>query len=180
MKTRVSGLFMLIATVGLSQTKTAYREPEYNDQAYGYAKAEVPLEKKEIYLQSNDDVSQALIGIGKTKKIAFVEGKKSSARFTSSDTIRIVINTGDNKIDPKEFIGIARMEINEKKERRFVVYGQSFAGVTNNKKSKVDTMVMYEARKFGATSYLITILPLQPGEYGIGTQSTNFHLFGVD
>jgi hypothetical protein len=186
MKTRIVLTTLLALIVIVANSQTNYREPEYSESGYGYGKSEFELEKKPIYLQEKADAAQLLVGVGKTNKIAFVEGKQSPVRFSSSDTIRLVINSGDNKLNPKDFLGIAKMQINQKKGRRFVVYGQSFAGIQNNSKNQVEGMVEYQGKKFGQSSYLITVYPLAAGEYGIGirkdatTTATHLLLFGVD
>lgn len=105
-----------------------------------------------------------LRGWSKVKTMLVVDGKSShSYTVKGKSTTRLIIKAKDNLTDPNSFINIFKFEI-KNNERR---YDLSELGLGSKYKTNNIASISYKAKKYGESSYLITMDGLTPGEYGI-------------
>jgi hypothetical protein len=98
---------------------------------------------------------------------------------TTAEPLKIVIKMKDNSIDPTSIINIFKFEV--KKNRTTEVSSTALLG-----KSDEGGKIKYadfSGKKYGQSSYLLTIVASEPGEYGIlikemGNQ--NISCFGIN
>ena len=84
-----------------------------------------------------------------------------------ADTInsQFIVRVSDNSINPYDLVSIVKMKIENTKR------------VWNTSKSE---KVEFKAKKYGTSSYLITVPRFTPGQYGICFMNSNsVNLFGV-
>lgn len=160
-----SALFMA-ATFGYAQNIS---EPEYKGQvAIINTDSTTTLLQKETGEHKAKSSAWGMIPIpgssllDKTKAYLYVKGAESPNKITSKK-FSLIIRVKDNSEEPKNAFGIFKFET-KKNERRFkmVDIGFGSASTTTN-----FTNVDYEAKKFGTSSYLVTIHDLPAGEYGV-------------
>ena len=139
-----SALF-LTATLGFAQNIT---EPEYKGQvAVINTDSTTTLLQKETGEHKAKSSAFALVPIpgasllDRTKAYLTVKGAESPNKI-SSKKFSLIIRVKDNSEEPKNAFGIA-------------------SATTNF------TTVDYEAKKYGSSSYLVTLHDLPAGEYGV-------------
>ncbi len=107
---------------------------------------------------------QFVRGWSKVKTMLVVDGIRShSYTAKGKSTTRLIIKAVDNKTDPNSFINIFKFVI-KNDQRRLEL---SEAGLSGKFKTNNMSNIDYRAKKYGESSYLITITGLAPGEYGI-------------
>lgn len=149
--------------------KVTVPEPEYKGQvAVINADSTTTLLQKETGEHKAKSSAFALVPIpgasllDRTKAYLTVKGAESPNKI-SSKKFSLIIRVKDNSEEPKNAFGIFKFET-KKKERRFKMADIGFgsASATTN-----FTTVDYEAKKFGSSSYLVTLNDLLAGEYGV-------------
>ena len=160
-----SALF-LTATLGFAQNIT---EPEYKGQvAVINADSTTTLLQKETGEHKAKSSAFALVPIpgasllDRTKAYLTVKGVESPNKI-SSKKFSLIIRVKDNSEEPKNAFGIFKFET-KKKERRFKMADIGFGSATATTNF---TTVDYEVKKFGTSSYLVTLYDLPAGEYGV-------------
>lgn len=152
-----------------ASTKVTVPEPEYKGQvAVINADSTTTLLQKETGEHKAKSSAFALVPIpgasllDRTKAYLTVKGAESPNKI-SSKKFSLIIRVKDNSEEPKNAFGIFKFET-KKKERRFKMADIGFgsASATTN-----FTTVDYEAKKFGSSSYLVTLNDLPAGEYGV-------------
>lgn len=105
-----------------------------------------------------------------------VKGDTSPNKIAKGE-VKLIVRVKDNNEDPKNSIGVFQFET-KKKERRFTL---AEVGLLSGMKATTSfNTVPYEAKKIGASSYMVTIVNLQPGEYGVTTADfTHISTFSV-
>ncbi len=107
-------------------------------------------------------------------------------RFSTGESIKIVIRATDNNSDPLTIVSIYKLK--SKKNKRTVVLSEDNSGTLMKSRTNSKNMVRFKGKKFGASSYLIELIKLKPGEYGITISNPNnrdekrtiVSCFGVD
>lgn len=150
--------------------KVTVPEPEYKGQvAVINADSTTTLLQKETGEHKAKSSAFALVPIpgasllDRTKAYLTVKGAESPNKI-SSKKFSLIIRVKDNSEEPKNAFGIFKFETKKKKERRFKMADIGFgsASATTN-----FTTVDYEAKKYGSSSYLVTLHDLPAGEYGV-------------
>ena len=114
--------------------------------------------------------------LDKGKTFLRVKGDTSPNKIAKGE-VQLIVRVKDHNEDPKNSIGVFQFEA-KKKERRFTL---AEAGLLSGMKAITSfNTIPYEAKKIGASSYMVTILNLQPGEYGVTTADfTHISTFSV-
>ena len=172
MKNLMMAVVMLITcTTSMAQ---GIQEPEYIGQVALVQSdcSQVVLVKEEAEMKTKTTgfgyipiPGSSLLDKGKT--FLRVKGEKSPN----------IVRVKDNNEDPKNSIGVFQFEA-KKKERRFTL---AEVGLLSGMKATTSfNTIPYEAKKIGDSSYMVTILNLQPGEYGVTTADfTHISTFSV-
>ena len=144
-------------------------EPEYNGQvALVNADSTTTILQKEVGGHKAKSSAFGLIPIpgssllDKTKSYISVKGAESPNKIASKK-FSLIIRVKDNNEEPKNAFGIFKFET-KKKERRFQMMELGFGSTSVN--TNFNT-VDYDVKKFGTSSYLVTISNLEAGEYGV-------------
>jgi len=160
-----SALF-LAATFGYAQN---FSEPEYNGQvALVNADSTTTILQKEAGGHKAKSSAFGMIPIpgssllDKTKSYISVKGAESPNKIASKK-FSLIIRVKDNNEEPKNAFGIFKFET-KKKERRFQMMELGFGSTSVNTNF---TTVDYDVKKFGTSSYLVTLSNLEAGEYGV-------------
>lgn len=170
-KILLSMLSLLLFCAGnlKAQTITA-DEPEFAEQVLLLTDAASGklLPKENASIKTKAAASMYLVGIGKVKERLTVEGKESSVS-TKPGKVQLIIRAKDNETDPNSFINICKFEVKGKRRQFQVGEIGTFTGAKSNATSSVD----YTAKKYGKSSYLVTIENAEPGEYGVTIGNPN-------
>ena len=106
------------------------------------------LEKQSVQMRTRANASAVIFGIGKAKT-----------------KLRAV----DNATDPMSIINVFRFEAKKDKRMAEMASVSSFGSVKSNKLERLS----FTGRKFGESSYLITLDETPAGEYGITVSNPN-------
>lgn len=129
----------------------------------------VQLEKQTVMMRSRVNATGIIFGIGKAKTKMIIEGTQAAVRVDGSKPIRLIVRAVDNQTDPLAIINIFRFECSKKQRLAELASVSTFGSV---KTGKLD-YVPYSGRKYGESSYLLTLEAHEPGEYGITVQNPN-------
>lgn len=129
----------------------------------------VKLEKQTVMMRSRVNATGIIFGIGKAKTKMVVEGTSAAVRLDGSKPIQMIVRAVDNNTDPMAIINIFRFECSKKQRLAELASVSTFGSV---KTGKLD-YVSYSGKKYGESSYLLTLDKCEPGEYGITVQNPN-------
>ena len=169
MKKLIFSITALVLTASVHAQQVTVQEPEYKGQvAVINADSTTTLLQKENGVHKAKSSAFSLVPIpgasllDRTKAYLTVKGAESPNKI-SSKKFSLIIRVKDNSEEPKNAFGIFKFET-KKKERRFKMADIGFgsASATTN-----FTTVDYEAKKYGSSSYLVTLHDLPAGEYGV-------------
>jgi hypothetical protein len=148
-------------------------EPEWIGQAVYLNNEETSeLENQKAYLKAN-----ASVPFGKVKAKWMVKGNKSNFRIKSNNNIKFIVNAGSNGLNPKSVIKIVKL-LTDKNKRYYI--GATSGAFTGSKSGDLD-LVTFKAKKYGKTSYEVTIPNVGDGEYVmIINGSMDWNLFGIE
>lgn len=130
----------------------------------------VPLEKNITQSRSVASTGLILTGFGKYRTQLQIEGCCASTKISKkNNNIRLIIKAVDNNTDPFSIIKVFKFEQKKKFRRAEVASVNSFGSAKSNNLEYVS----FIGKKFGKSSYLISISPKEVGEYGITVSNPN-------
>ena len=100
-----------------------------------------------------------------------ISGGKAQTRLTSNEPLQLVIRAVDNNSDPLTIISIYKFKA--KKAKRSIVISEDNSGTFMKSRTKSKDMVRFSGKKYGTSSYLLTLKDLEVGEYGIIVSNPN-------
>lgn len=114
-----------------------------------------------------------------------IQGEKAKTRVAQG-TIRLIVRAADNNSDPISIIRIYRL--NAKKKKRTTILSENNSGTFMKSRTHTKNLLSFSGKKFGESSYALTIADIKPGEYGITVVNPNnmdekqtiISCFGVD
>ncbi len=107
----------------------------------------------------------------KAKLTLAIDGCCSNAVYSSENSkeIKLVVRADDNKVDPLSIITIAELKVKKKRREMLMASINMFGGQTG-----VKNAVSFTGKKYGESSYLLTIKGMKKGkEYGIVVSNPN-------
>ena len=160
----LSSLISMFALMNVNAQVTV-TEPEFAEETLLLISDNegILLKRENGTIKAKAGASLYLTGIGKVKSRLTLKGVQSVNEVKGSSTTRLIIKGKDNLTDPNSFINIFKFEVTGK-ERRYLL---AEVGTLSKSESNNLSSVEYKAKKYGDSSYLITITDLTPGEYGI-------------
>ncbi|GHB69803.1 hypothetical protein [Persicitalea jodogahamensis] len=101
-----------------------------------------------------------------------IDGGKAQARFSSGEPLQLIVRAVDNDSDPLSIITIYKFKA--KKSTRSVLISKDNSGtLMKSRTSSKDIVLFNGGKKYGTSSYLITLKGLATGEYGIIVSNPN-------
>jgi len=100
-----------------------------------------------------------------------IAGGLAQTRFSSSEPFQLVVRGVDNNSDPLTIISIYKFKAKTKK--RSVVLSEDNSGTLMKSRTNSKNMIRFSGKKYGTSSYLITLKGLKVGEYGIIVSNPN-------
>lgn len=166
MKRFLSMFFALAcAFANISAQNVTVPEPDFSEETLLLTSdtSAVKLVRENATIKTKIGASVYLFGIGKAKSRLTVKGRKSSSKAEGATTTRLIVKATDNNTDPNSFINIFKFEIKGKERRYQIAEAGTFSPTEKNNLAAIG----YDAKKYGESSYLLTLTNLKPGEYGI-------------
>ena len=158
--------------------QTSLTEPDFIGEVVALSKdgEGIVLEKVNAQVKVKDQL------MGLEKKI-YVQGKKSSIRL-SKGKIQLIVRAVDNNTDPMSIVRVFKFSVG--KTRKATVAKQN--EITGNVSENHFKYVSFSGKKYGTSSYFLTINNIGEGEYGITINNPNkvdekmliVSCFGVD
>lgn len=169
-------LGILFCLNGIAQNQVT--EPDFVGEVLAVLKDNtvIPLEKANVQVKVTDQL------MGPTKKL-YVPGKSSPVRLKAGK-IQLIVRAVDNNTDPVSIIRV--FSLSGKKTRTATIAKQNeLTGKISDNQYKY---VSFIGKKYGTSSYLLTIDNITSGEYGITVNNPNsvdekmliVSCFGVD
>jgi len=137
----------------------------------------VKLEMQKAFTQTKAGASLYVVGVGKVKSTTHVKGTASKTRIINTENIRFIIKNENNLTSPKSIINIFKLNTND--NTRFIAI--SSLGTYSGAETMNIDFIDFNAKKYGESSYIITIPKLENGEYAITLAQSrmDFNLFSV-
>ena len=110
-----------------------------------------PLEKATVKIKTN------------------VDGPSAQVRLHQGDDFKLIVRAVDNNTDPMSIINIFQFETGKKVRKAELSSLSTFGGASSNNLE----LLPYTAKKYGESSYLITLKEKPVGEYGITVRNPN-------
>ncbi|WP_291529297.1 hypothetical protein [Bacteroides sp. UBA939] len=129
----------------------------------------LPLDKEFITIKTKASASMYIVGVGNIKTKINVEGNAASVRASQDGDFKLVVRAVDNNSDPLSIISIFQFETSKKKRTAELSSLATFGGQTDNKLKQLG----FSAKKFGESSYLITLKEKPAGEIGVIVKNPN-------
>ncbi|MDM1396240.1 hypothetical protein HX049_03475 [Myroides odoratimimus] len=164
-------LLVFLCLVNFYVNAQEISEPEFVGECV-FIKPDNSTVLLEKHLTQNRTVASTglmMTGIGKVRTQLQIPGCCSNLSINEKDEIKLIIKSTENLTDPFSIIKVFKFE-KKKKFRRAEVSSLSNFGTT---KSNNYINVSFEGKKFGESSYLIKLDPVEPGEYGIMIMNPN-------
>ena len=147
----------------------SFNEPEFIGDAFLIKNNEtVPVNKTLATFTAKANATMYIFGVGTIKGRVEIPGAKASVR-TESGNIQLIVRAIDNQSDPLSIISIFKFETKKNKRRADVSKAGTFSGAELGNFNAVD----FNAKKYGTSSYLVSIPAAAPGEYGITVSNPN-------
>ena len=127
------------------------------------------LEKQTVQIKTKAGAGLYLTGLGKIKSKMTIEGCCSSIRLKSNEPLTFIVRAVDNVTDPLAVITVFKFETTKKERKAELASAGTFSGSSQN---NLD-LVSFNAKKFGTSSYLVTIEGQKAGEFGIIVKNPN-------
>ena len=128
-----------------------------------------PLEKATVKIKTKANASIYLVGMGKVKTKINVDGPSAQVRLHQGDDFKLIVRAVDNNTDPMSIINIFQFETGKKVRKAELSSLSTFGGASSNNLE----LLPYTAKKYGESSYLITLKEKPVGEYGITVRNPN-------
>ena len=110
-----------------------------------------PLEKATVKIKTKANASVYLV------------------RLHQGDDFKLIVRAVDNNTDPMSIINIFQFETGKKVRKAELSSLSTFGGASSNNLE----LLPYTAKKYGESSYLITLKEKPVGEYGITVRNPN-------
>lgn len=146
-----------------SNAQTSTPEPDFIGEVLS-----IPTDGESIMLEkvsAQVKVKDQLMGL--EKKI-YVQGKKSSVRFKKG-RLQLIVRAVDNNTDPMSIVRVFKFSV--ERTRKATVAKQN--EITGNISENHFKLVPFTGKKYGTSSYLLTINNIEEGEYGITINNPN-------
>ncbi len=152
-------------------SETVIGEPEFIGEVFvlypdGSA---FQLEKTTVQFTAKLSASAYIVGIGKARTRITVPGPSAETRIPSSDEFQFIIKAVDNNSDPLSIVDIFRFDVTKKQRQAELESTSTFGG---GKSNNLD-FLPFTAKKYGTSSYLITLKEKPAGEFGIIVRNPN-------
>lgn len=157
-------LSMLIIFFNL---KAQLKEPDFIGEAYLLTSDSTIKQLDKEIANFKEHLSLKVNG---TALSIFVEGKYAQTKIKSSD-IKLIIKTLDNNSDPLSIIKIFKFDT--KKNTRVSILSVDRSGSLLASRTYSKNQIKFEGKKYGSSSYLISLTDLKIGEYGIIVSNPN-------
>lgn len=146
-------------------------EPDFTGEVLGLHSdgTATLLEKHTVQLQTKAGATAYIFGIGKVKTRIVIDGSHSSTRYSPDEEIQFIVKAVDNSTDPLSIIDIFRMKPSKKDRRAEIAATGTFSGASSNNLDRLQ----FKAKKYGETSYLLTLATKSAGEFGITVRNPN-------
>jgi hypothetical protein len=94
-----------------------------------------------------------------------VEGGKANTRFAPGEGLSLIVRAADNAVDPVAAVSVYAFK--SKRRSRSIVLREDNTGTFMKSREGAKDVVRFTGAKHGASSYLLTLGDLAPGEYGV-------------
>lgn len=160
-------------------------EPDFVGEVFlKTSEGNTPLEKSPVQIKTKAGASVYIVGIGNVKTKMQIKGCCSNVRVQNNEPIQLIVRAVDNHTDPLSIVKVFQFEKKKKDRRAEIAGGSTFGGDSKNNLK----LLVFDAKKYGESSYLLTMNIEQAGEYGVivtnpnalDERATIVSCFGVD
>lgn len=165
----VSFVLATFAIGGFAQSKVKEADFVGNVRVLNADSTTTNLDKYSAQVKTKATGSKIWWGIGSSKAFAVVPGATSNCILQSGQAIELLVRSTNNELDPTSIVQVFQYEVKGKNRRAHMrkvnnLYGNSSIGLES---------MSFEGKKFGKSSYIITLPALNAGEYGVYVRNPN-------
>lgn len=185
MKTfKLIALFLSINFIISLSVKAQLNEPEFIGEVY-------KIQDDNSTISIDKDIAAFTSGISWSSNSwnalsIEIQEKHAQTRFSSAETLKFIVRAVDNNSDPLSIISIYKLKA--KRKKRTVLISEDNSGTLMKSRTNSKDLMRFNGKKHGASSYIIELKNLKPGEYGIIVSNPNtidekraiISCFGID
>lgn len=127
------------------------------------------LDKENVQIKTKAGASLYLVGIGSVKSRITIKTPKASARVGKGEQFTLIVRAVDNNSDPLSVISLFKFEVKGKQRRAEMAKSNTFGGSSSGNMD----YIRFQAKKYGNSSYILTIPNIEEGEYGLMVHNPN-------
>ncbi|HIS34004.1 MAG TPA: hypothetical protein IAA79_03675 [Candidatus Avirikenella pullistercoris] len=127
------------------------------------------LEKTTSNERTRLNAAALVVGIGKAKTKIVIDGESARVRIPQEGDYKLIIRAVDNSTDPLSIISVFRFDVKKNSRTAEVSSVNSFGSVSRNNLEYLP----FSAKKYGESSYILTLEEKPAGEYGIIVRNPN-------
>lgn len=168
---KINSLLLILAAIFVSvlPSMAQVSEPDFIGESYLLKTdgSSVPLDK-----EIGDFASGMSFSSNSWNALSLeIAGDKAQTRIPSGEPLQLVVRALDNNSDPLSIISIYNFKA--KKNKRSVVISKDNSGTVMKSRTNSKDQIRFSGKKYGTSSYLITLKGLEVGEYGIIVSNPN-------
>lgn len=127
------------------------------------------LDKEAIQIKTKAGASLYIVGIGSVKSRITIKSPKAAARVKDGEPFNLIVRGDDNDSDPMAVIDLFQFEVKGKQRRAEMSKSNTFGGTSEGNMKRVK----FTAKRYGKSSYILTMPSIGPGEYGVIVRNPN-------
>lgn len=127
------------------------------------------LDKENVQIKTKAAASLYLTGIGSVKSRITIGTPQAETRVANGTPFTLVVRAVDNNSDPVAVITLFKFDIKGKERRAELSKVNTFKGQSDGNMKHVE----FKAKKYGKSSYELTIPNIEQGEYGVMIHNPN-------
>lgn len=161
---------MLLLSSFIYTAKAQDQEPEFIGEVNLLKNNEVTaLEKEYSTIKTKAGASMYLVGIGSVKSKINIKGAASKVRVGHDETFNLIVRAVDNQSDPMSIIRVFQFNVSKSARKAELSSLATFGGHNDNKLDLVE----FTAKKYGESSYILTLKDAPVGELGVIVKNPN-------
>ncbi len=175
---------MAMALLSYAQNEITVAEPDFTGECLLVVDNEgLPLDKEFCQVKTKANIGLAMVGYSKAKSEIKIKTPQAQAR-TAAGPVKLIVRATDNNSDPLAIVKIFKFKQGKKDRKSELSSYDMFGGLSENNQD----YLKFAGKKYGESSYLISVPNVESGEYGIIVTNPNakdeksvvINCFGVD
>jgi hypothetical protein len=162
-------LLLGVSLMANNEESLPYPEADFIGEVYVIENDSVfLLEKQRTRIHAQASATMYIFGIGDIKSSLKVANRCSSTRVKEGKKIKLLVRAQNNDMDPMTVLSLFRFEQKKKQRAAVITKAGTFSGVS----AGLEGHILFTAKRYGKSSYILEVSEMEDGEYGIMINGT--------